>query len=185
MKLWIVAMLGAGLTMAQNPNSGASYYGKTWVGLLVSGSCQSGGKHTRATAEADRTVTDRVTTPAVDSTGTRGSSEPEKPMPAARGDVPQTGDLSVRDNGKIRDKGWKQAQHQAASLAAGCRVNPDTSAFALLQPDGSLLRFDDVANTKIVDQLRSRGTAESGKVLRVQVTGKLQGGALAIDEIQM
>lgn len=185
MKLWIVGMLGAGLMMAQKPESGASYYGKTWVGLLVSGSCQAGGKHTKATAEADRTVTDRVTTPAVDNTGTRGSSEPEKPAPATRGDVPQTGDLSVRDNGKIRDKGWKQAQHQAASLATGCRVDPDTHAFALLQPDGSLLRFDDVANTKIVEQLRSRGLSEPGKVLRVQVTGKLQGGALAIDQIQM
>ena len=185
MKLWIVGMLGAGLMMAQKPESGASYYGKTWVGLLVSGSCQSGGKHTMATAEADRTVTDRVTTPAVDSSGTRGSSEPEKAMPASRGDFPQTGDLSVRDNGKIQDKGWKQAQHQATSLAPGCRVNPDTQAFALLQQDGSLLRFDDVANSKIVEQLRSRGMSEAGKILRVKVTGKLQGGALAIDQIQM
>lgn len=189
MRLWIAVLLGAGLMAAQNPaqnpKSGASYYGQSWVGLLVSGSCQSGGTHNQATAEADRTVTDRVTTPAVDRAGTRGSSEPEKPLPATRGDVPQTGDLSVRETGKIKDKGWKEARRQAASLDSGCRVNPDTRVFALILADGTLIRFDDLANTKIAEQLRSRGMSEAGKILRVQVIGKRQGGMLAIDQIQM
>lgn len=185
MKLWIAALLGAGLIAAQKPENGASYLGKSWVGLLVSDTCPAHSKHNAAREEADRTVTDRVTTPAVDSAGTRGSSEQGKTIPAARGDVPQTGDVSIRDQGKIRDTGWKQARDQASSLDAACRVNSGTRDFSLLLPDGAVLRFDDLANTKIAEQLQSRGMSGPGRILRVQVIGKLENGTLALDQIQM
>ena len=138
MKLWIAALLGAGLIAAQKPENSASYLGQSWVGLLVSGSCPDHSKHNAATDEANRTVTDRVTTPAVDNAGTRGSSEQGKTIPAARGDVPQTGDVSIRDKDKIRDLGWKQARQQASSLDAACRINSGTREFSLLLPDGAV-----------------------------------------------
>lgn len=185
MKTWILALAGTGLMAAQNPNSASSYLGQTWVGLLVSSSCQGSARYTSASEEANRTVSDRVTTPAVDNAGTRGSSEPGENVPSAKGDIPQTGDLSVRDNKKIKDAGWREARRQASTLNSTCRVSAETRTFALLLPDGSLLRFDDLANSKIAGQLGMRVSAGTAKILRVQVVGKLQTGMIALDEIQM
>jgi len=184
MKFWMVALMGTGLIAAQNPSSASSYLGKTWVGLLVSGTCAPG-KNAAAAEEADRTVGARVTTPAVDTAGTRGSSEAGDTPVSTKGDVPQTGDISLRDNGKIKDPGWRQARRQASGLGAGCRVSVETRQFGLLMPDGSLLRFDDLANSKIADQLRSRGTSGRPEILRVQVVGKVENGMLALDELRM
>lgn len=185
MKLLVTVLLGAGLMAAQKPAVNSSYLGKTWVGLLVSGSCPAGSKQSAAMQEADRTVGDRVTTPAVDTAGTRGSSEQGNTVPAARGDVPQMGDISVRAKGKIKDAGWEQARRQGSSLDSACRVNSETRSFALLLPDGKILRFADLAGAKISEQLQSRGVSGTGRILRVQVTGKLENGAIALDQIQM
>lgn len=185
MKVWILVVFAITFSAGQNVRNEAKYLGQTWVGLLVSSNCPAMEKRTSGTREADRTVTDRVTTPAVDDIGTRGSSQSGSNTPAARGDVPQTGDLSIADSRKIKDPGWKQARRQSMSLDPGCHVSTDTRKFALMLPDGRLLPFDDVANTKIIEQLKTRGLSAKPKILRVQVAGKLENGAVAIDEIQM
>ena len=185
MKLLPAMLLGGGLIAAPNPQSGANYYGQSWVGLLVSASCNGGAKNEVANQESDRTTTDRITTPAVDTPGTRGSSETTEPPPAAKGDVPQTGDISIRESQKIKDPGWNEARRQALSLNSACRVDVNTRQFALLLPEGKRLRFDDLGNSKIAAELKSRGMTAKPKILRVQVTGKLDSGAIAIDQIQM
>jgi hypothetical protein len=184
MKLWLAAVFCVAVLAGQNVRNESNYLGQTWVGLLVSSTCPAA-KHTPATAEADRTVSARVTTPDVDASGTRGSSETGKADPAVRGDVPQTGDLSMGNSRKIKDPGWKQARRQASSLDAACHVGPDTRQFALMLNDGTLLRFDDAANSKIIEQLKSRGVSEKSKIFRAQVVGKLDNGAVALDEIRM
>lgn len=185
MKLWMTALFGITLLAGQNNQNQSKYLGKTWVGLLVSSTCPANTKHTLATNEADRTVSDRVTTPAVDASGTRGSADTGGNTPASRGDVPQTGDLGVAGNRNIKDSGWTEARRQASSLDATCQVGTGTREFALMLKDGALLRFDEAANAKIVDQLKTRGVSTKGKILRVQIVGKLDNGTLAVDEIQM
>jgi hypothetical protein len=53
----------------------SSYAGQTWVGLLVSSSCAAPAESKSAMKQSDLTVSDRVTTPAVDAAGTRGESK--------------------------------------------------------------------------------------------------------------
>jgi hypothetical protein len=167
--------------------SRADYAGQTWVGLLVPDSCDAShakNSKTKSQSEADLTVNDRVTTPAVDASGTRGQSkvlsDPATTGGADRQESPMTGDV-LQSSGSV-DPSWKAARRQAESLGQGCRVEASTSRFALLLPDGRMLRFDDVANQGITKQL---GTANRGKgVLRVQAAGKMQNGLIALDTIR-
>lgn len=167
--------------LAQDASS--SYSGQTWVGLLVSASCPAPAESTRASKESDLTTTNRVTTPAVDSSGTRGESkvnESSEAERATRKSVPLTGDLNSRRSS--RDAGWKEAKREAASLDRSCRVGSDTAQFALLLPDGKMMRFSDLANAGIAKQLVP-GKAHT--IYRVQVVGKIENGVIALDSIQM
>lgn len=159
----------------------SSYAGKTWVGLLVSGSCQgqnhAGNAPDQATKEADRLgISDRVTTPAVDDAGTRGDTAANRGKDTK---VPRTGNISASAGGA--DPGWQPAKRQAASLGSSCRVTSASHRFGLLLPTGEMLRFDDLSDGKIARQLPPGGP----RILRVQVVGKLQNGAIALDSIQM
>lgn len=185
-------MLLAISAIAQNPpqnrSSTAAYAGKSWVGLLVSASCSSPDAKpaTPADDEAALTVTDRVTTPAVDQSGTRGKSTlqtvPNAAGESSRAAEPRTGD--VADHGASNDPKWKAAQKQARSLAAGCAVDASTRQFALLLPDGKTLQFDELANQGIVKQLGVNPPPRK-IVLRVQAAGKLQNGRIALDSITL
>jgi hypothetical protein len=61
-------------------------------------------------------------------------------------------------------------------------VDTSTAHFSLLLPDGRVLPFDSLAGQEIAKQLSSVGRKS---VYRVQVTGKLQQGAIALDTIHM
>jgi len=178
-----VAFVGLALGWAQDTGtanrSTRAYSGQTWVGLLVSASCPVPSK---ATDQSDMTVTDRVTTPAVDASGTRGESTAmdSREQAASHTDFPVTGDV-LGAKGKS-DGAWKKAKRQASSLKSACRVDPNTPHFALLLPDGGMLHFDDEADAAILKQLP---TASKSTIYRVQVEGKLENGRIALDSIQM
>lgn len=79
-------MIGCALAgMAQPQSSSTSYMGQTWVGILTSAECGAGdsaaGSKGKSESEraAELTTTDRVTTPAVDASGTRGSATGNDP----------------------------------------------------------------------------------------------------------
>jgi hypothetical protein len=174
-----------GVLAAQNPSSSASYSGQSWVGLLVSGSCDASHarKQSRAEGEANLTTADRVTTPGVDASGTRGQTAAQSgTTEAPHNAVPKTGD--IHDALPVSDPEWKTALNQAASLRATCAVDPTSDGFSLLLPDGRILRFDALANQAISKQLKhSYGGRKS--IFRVQVSGKLQHGEIALDTIQI
>jgi hypothetical protein len=94
--------------------------------------------------------------------------------------VPQTGDLFTGKSGA--DPAWAKAKRQARALASGCKVDSNTLSFALLLPDGKMLRFDDLANSAIAKRMEA---GKSATIYRVQVVGKLENGMVALDSIQM
>jgi hypothetical protein len=175
---WI-AVLVISIASAQTPTERA-YQGQSWVGLLVSASCDKshGSKSNR---ESDLTVDHRTTTPAVDDAGTRGSAETK--AVDEKQSMPETGD--VLDKGKsATDPGWKAARKQAQALDASCAVGAEVTRFALLLSNGKMVQFDELANQAITKQLSAR-PAGTGKFIRVSVQGKLQDGKIALDSIQM
>jgi hypothetical protein len=181
LKLTAAAALLMSLMLAQDASS--SYAGQTWVGLLVSASCPAPAQRSPASKQSELTTTNRVTTPAVDSSGTRGESkvnESTEAERATRKDVPLTGDLNSQKTSQ--DAGWKQAKRQAASLGRSCDIGSDSKEFALLLPDGKMLRFTDLANAGIEKQL---GPGKRHTIYRVQVVGKIENGKIALDSIQM
>jgi hypothetical protein len=190
MRILTLFIICAGAANTQNASPDA-YRGQSWVGLLVTAACDKGTKghpeRSKTDRESDLTVTSRTTTPAVDQSGTRGSStalEQGANTPSDKGVLPGTGDVLSKKSST--DRGWAAARRQGQSLAHSCVVRPDTTAFALLLPDGSALEFDELANEGISHQLPSlpAGTAER-RVLRVFVQGKLQNGKIALDSVRM
>jgi hypothetical protein len=175
---WI-AVLAISVAGAQTPTERA-YQGQSWVGLLVSASCDK--SHTgKSNRESDLTVDRRTTTPPVDDAGTRGSSDTK--ATDEKQSMPETGD--VLDKGKSpTDPGWLAARKQAQSLGASCAVGANATRFALLLSNGKMLQFDELANQAIAKQLSAR-PAGTGKFIRVSVQGKLQDGKIALDSIQM
>ncbi len=185
-RILLAALVCSALLPAQPAKSAASYAGQTWVGLLVSASCDASRlkKGIAADTESDLTTANRVTTPAVDSGGTRGQGEVQEPGSNApqHNVVPKTGD--VHDRTKAADPDWKAAQKQAARLGDTCGVDASTQQFALILPDGHVLRFDDLASQGIAKQLKARAAGHKS-IYRVQAAGKLQNGRIALDTIQM
>ncbi len=165
-----------------------SYSGQSWVGLLVSASCESkqSNRNAKANAEADLTTSDRVTTPAVDASGTRGKSTLMTPQTGDQPDTnaaPRTGDVRA-DNADATDPAWKTARKQAGALPKTCSIDANTNRFGLVLPDGRMLVFDDLANQGILNQLKTKQIQKS-TVLRVQAVGKMQNGRIALDSITM
>lgn len=167
----------------------AAYTGQTWVGLLVSASCDSEATARPSLAkEAEETTTGRTTTPAVDTSGTRGQAavnETADRTAATRSDIPRLGDLFARTRGKVEDRGWSQAKKQATSLGSACRVGADTKQFALLLPDGRTIPFDERGNETIVRQIATQGAVAKPTVFRVSIAGKLEQGRIAVDTIRL
>jgi hypothetical protein len=184
MRLLIVGTLLNIVVFAQPPDSGSSYAGQSWVGLLVSATCDTShvAKRSAIENEANLTTSDRTTTPAIDASGTRGqATAPESGSTMTpHNAVPKTGD--IREAAATSDPGWKTARKQAASLPAACGVDTSTTRFSLILPDGRALRFDDLANQGIVKQLKANDRSHKS-ILRVQATGKLQHGEIALDSI--
>ncbi len=175
------ALFSVALLAAQNVPS--SYAGQTWVGLLVSSSCPAPSESKSAMGQSDLTVSDRVTTPAVDASGTRGESkvgETNEAERSTRKDFPLTGDVNARKS--TADAGWRQAKRQASTLGSGCKIGDDTNQFSLVLPDGRMIRFDNLANAGIAKQIASQ---KKNTIYRVQVIGKLENGAIALDSIQL
>lgn len=180
--------MGANLLWAQHS---ADYTGQSWVGLLVPAGCDktAGNKAnpSRANRESDLTVNGRTTTPAVDRSGTRGQStalDPTANPPSSKGVMPQTGDVLA--GAAATDPQWSTARKQARAMGEQCKVQPTTNRFALLLPDGRTLAFDDLANQAILKQMPSMpASGKNDRVFRVYVTGKLQGGIIALDSIRM
>ncbi len=178
-----VALLVAQQASSPNKAARTSYAGQTWVGLLVAASCPAPAESSRAMKQSELTVTDRVTTPSVDSAGTRGNSTANASTsgePTTRRNVPLTGDIAAAKTGA--DAGWQRAKRQAAALAPACRVSTATTQFALLLPDGRVLHFDDLANSGIAKQLPA---VSGNKIYRVQVVGKIENNTIALDSIQI
>jgi hypothetical protein len=190
LKIATAAAFCAGILFAQTESPSkekSNYAGQTWVGLLVADACRTAPRSgAAAMAEAERlSPTDRVTTPAVDEAGSRGSATTERKRNVENA-VPRTGDVNSKKPEAESDSGWKQARRQAASLDASCRVNSGVRKFALLLADGSMLRFDDLGDSKIAAQIQANGRLGGrGNIFRVQVTGKLQDGAIALDNLQL
>jgi hypothetical protein len=181
------AVLAFGCTVTWSQDAGTAnrtmraYSGQTWVGLLVSASCPAPSK---ATDQSDMTITDRVTTPAVDASGTRGESTAldTREQPGTRTSLPATGDVLGSKAKSESDNAWKKAKRQASSLKPVCRVDANTPHFALLLPDGGMLHFADEADAAILKQLPAESKST---IYRVQVAGKLENGRIALDSIQM
>ncbi len=188
-----VTLMGScALGWAQQPaKSGGDYLGHSWVGLLTSADCAGGKKITPKSAAdkaSDLTTSGRTTTPAVDASGTRGSATAgqSNTQPTTHDSLPRTGDINSTAKPAVEDPDWGTAKKQAAGLAAGCAVTPETHAFSLLLPDGRSVRFDDVANGAIAKQLKDRSNPGSKpELLRVRVAGKMQNGKIALDSIRM
>lgn len=190
--LTLAILTGGALAFAQGAAE-STYGGQSWLGLLVPASCEAVANSAKnvsaATREAELTVTDRTTTPAVDQSGTRGQStalDPGANPPSGKGTMPQTGDVLSPGGASATDPAWKAARRQAASLGAGCKVATGTAQFALLLPGGSALRFDDLANQAIVKQMPSLpADSRNDRVFRVSVQGKLQNGKIALNSMRM
>ncbi len=180
MRIFCAAILSAAALVAQSSKTAPSYTGQSWVGLLVSAGCNTARAATRPAAdkESNLTTSDRVTTPAVDTSGTRGQHETAAAPP--HNASPKTGD--IHGGPAPADPGWKAAQKQAAALPSSCAVDKATSRFSLLLPDGRVLPFDNLAGQEIARQLNAAGQKT---IYRVQVAGKLQQGAIALDTIRM
>lgn len=186
-----VFVIGGCSVMAQEA-SRAAYQGQSWVGLLVPANCVKFTKgqadRSKSNRESDLTVTSRTTTPAVDQSGTRGQStalDPGANPPSGKNVSPETGDV-LSQKGSRTDPGWTNARRQAKGLNDSCRISTGTNQFALLLPDGGAVAFDDLANQAILKQLPALPTdAKNRPVLRVQVSGKLQDGKIALDTIRM
>jgi|SRR5947209_5083932 len=180
----VAGVLSCAGTFAQSART--SYTGQSWVGLLVSASCESkqSNRNAKANAESDLTTSDRVTTPAVDASGTRGKSTLMTPQTGDAPDAnaaPRTGDVRA-DNANATDPAWKAARKQAGALPKTCSIGGNTNRFGLLLPDGRMLVFDDLANQGIVNQLKTK-QVERSTILRVQAVGKMQNGRIALDSI--
>ena len=182
----ILALAACNSLLAQQ---GSDYSGQTWLGLLAPATCdKSSGVQSKAsnsTRESDLTVSSRTTTPAVDQSGTRGSSTALDPAskPPSGGDA-HLGDLLAK--GSSGDAAWKAARKQARSLGDQCIVQRDTKQFALILPGGETLAFDDLANQAIEKQLPAwPASGKVKRVLRVSVVGKLQNGKIALTSIRM
>ncbi len=188
---WIMMAALAASAFAQQANKPSTdYLGQNWVGLLTSADCRASGSAAKRALDSasDDTTSGRTTTPAVDQSGTRGSSTAGgSPSEAATHDVlPRTGDVHSREKEVVKDAGFTAARKQASSLPSSCGVMSNTREFALLLPDGKAVPFDDVANNSIVKQLQGRsGDSGKGVFLRVRVTGKMQNGRIALDSIRM
>lgn len=65
-----------------------------------------------------------------------------------------------------------------------CSPNAKTKSFAVVQEDGSRLRFDSAGNAKAAE-LVSKAISKTGKksLLMVVVTGELQGKTIRLDSI--
>lgn len=192
---WVAAvafsLAAANAQTAPQAGSQAAYQGQSWVGLLVSASCESGSKaadRNKANHESDMTVNGRTTTPAVDQSGTRGSSSAldndAKPT-TEKQTMPATGDVMAKGKSSA-DPGWASARKQAQGLGSACALDANSAKFALLLSDGSMLQFDDLANQAIAKQMPALPAgAKTRKFLRVSVQGKLQNGKVALNGIQM
>ena len=190
MRILAALAICGSMVVAQN-TAQDSYRGQSWVGLLIPSGCdkvtRSHPAPGKAERESDLTVTSRTTTPAVDQSGTRGSSttlEEGANTPSDKGVLAESGDVLSKKSSK--DRGWAAARRQGQALGKSCIVRPDTTSFALLLPDGSTLEFDQLANEGISRQLPSLPSAAAERrVLRVFVQGKLQNGKIALDSVRM
>jgi hypothetical protein len=63
-----------------------------------------------------------------------------------------------------------------------CNLNCAKSGFGLVQADGTFLKFNEAGNTKTLAALKS-STKE--KDLKVKVAGKMDGGVIQVDSIQI
>jgi hypothetical protein len=83
------------------------------------------------------------------------------------------------------DKGRPQKAHaKAESPAAGCAVTSSTSAFALQEAGGQVLKFDSVGNIRAAEMLKSKATwtkeLSAGKPIRAKVSGTLSGETVTV-----
>lgn len=184
---FIILLAAIASATAQNTTS-AQYHGQSWVGLLVPASCDKVTKgqadRSKSVKESDLTVTARTTTPAVDQSGTRGSStalDPSANPPSEKQVLPATGDVLAKSSSP--DPDWSSARKQAHSLGASCSVGPDVKQFSLLMPDGKMVPFDDLANQGILKQMPA--SSDSKRIYRVWVQGKMQDGKIALVSIRM
>jgi len=177
----LVPLLFALPVMAQP----GTYDGKTWTGLLVADSCNVK-PSTMASQEADITTASRTTTPAVDQSGTRGSStalDPQaNPISDSKRSVPFTGAVDSKLPKGLKDPGWDAARKQAGKLAPICRIHTSTKRFLLVKADGSALALDDVANAGAQQQLP--GLTSAGNIFRVVLSGTLQNGKISLSTIR-
>jgi hypothetical protein len=189
---WIAVLVFSLTAAIAQTASQTAYQGQSWVGLLVSASCDKGNKEpgdrSKSNRESDLTVNGRTTTPAVDESGTRGSSnalEQGAKPPTEKQTMPETGDVMAKSKSST-DPGWGPARKQAQSLGASCALDANATQFALLLPDGSMLQFHELANQAIAKQMPSIPTgAKIRKVFRVSVQGKVQNGKIALNSIRM
>ncbi len=184
---WIAMLVLSVVAASAQTATERAYSGQSWVGLLVSASCdKKTGAQSKSNREADLTVERRTTTPAVDSAGTRGAAAVDGSTPSGeKQSMPETGDI-LANSKSATDPGWSAARKQARGLGAACVLRPNASHFALLLPDGRMLLFDELADETIVKQMPANAVnGKAPKYLRVTVQGKLQNGKIALDSIQM
>ena len=107
------------------------------------------------------------------------------------GSTAKTADQSAApaEQGKSVDTGRPHKAHdKGESLPAGCAVSSSTTAFALQEPGGQVLKFDSVGNIRAAEMLKSKPNwtkdLSAGKPIHAKVSGTLSGETITVASLQ-
>lgn len=81
-----------------------------------------------------------------------------------------------------------KAHAKGESPAAGCAVSSSTSAFALQEAGGQVMKFDSVGNIRAAEMLKSKANwtkdLSAGKPIHAKVSGTLSGETVTVASLE-
>jgi hypothetical protein len=94
-------------------------------------------------------------------------------------------DEGKAEQGTTVDSGRPQKAHaKSESSAPGCAVSSSTTAFALQEQGGHILRFDSVGNMRAAEALKNRSgwskDLNGGKPIHAKVAGTMSGDTITV-----
>jgi hypothetical protein len=137
---------------------------RSWSGILVDSRCKvDDAAAARPREKSDPGSLMDKSTP-VDSGRTWNGTDPN-----TSGTVDRSGTTPANDR-------WDRS----------CFVTPATPSYALKLQDGRTVKFDDAGNSRIHSELKSNGRVRKAhKVLRVRVTGTMEGDTVHVSNVHM
>jgi hypothetical protein len=161
-----------------------------WKGTLVDATCAAGAKSTTSSASsttdqagsANRSSVTNQSGTTPDQGGiTTGTQNP--PATTSSSDQNASGQTTTVDTGR-HHKGHRSRD---ASQTESCPVSSSTTMFALKTPDGQVLRFDAVGNTRAAAELKNKPKwtkdLAEGKPIRATVDGMLSGDTVTVTDV--